>query len=506
MDLSKIDEIIELLEKKKSLRPGSPPVVVGGHLGVWRMIRGMRTFIELDNHNKDLGNILIGPPSFIGHKLDNIPSDVWEAMTPRATMEAFSGVHPAPNGVDTLKESIKNSLGPDDTRRTALDSLNTVEQLVPIARSTGFTDDNIKRALDGDSPNKPLENSTSIIDRGKGNPTADRSNMPLPNNVVQLRPRKKTPTDSSEAAGSEGMSPARPAAPAAPAGPTEPPEPPAGKPKPDTAAVTHNIHELQGSLALSPSAMKEEGKATKEANMAAFLEKLAENSIKNDDLLQQRVKDLATGLRAGKYTYTQVQDEVRNIISNYNHVRQNQLTAEERQAAQDAATVKDFIDNFEANLEDRINEGIDRAHEKFKPNAAEGSHVSDERVNQLAEEHRRAAEEAKAESEKNRAAAEAAQAQSAKDRKEAEKQREQANIDRQKAREFMTQAQFDQMQIESAIALLQELADKVNNEKVKKELQVVIQSVRKGSFSRRSIFLRLYQLLQILMLLIPGLG
>jgi uncharacterized membrane protein len=478
MDLSKIDEIIESLEKKKSLRPGSPPEVVGGHLGVWRMIRGMRTFIELENDKKSLGNILVGPPSFVGHSLNNIPSDVWEAMTPRATMEAFTGVKASPNGVDVLKESIKNATGPNDTRRQALESLNTPEQLVPIARSAGFTDDNIKQALSGSAPNKPLENSTSRAARDAG-AKAPHDNMPLPDNVVRLKPRAK---------------------PEAPAAPEEPqvsgaPRPEAPTPigsKPAASSVSENVHQLEGALALSPEKLKEQGKNSKEENMADFLEKIVANKIKNDDLLKQRVLDLAEGLRGGKFTSIQVQDEVREITTNYARVKSNQFKPEERQALRDSARVKEFIDTFDQVLEDKVNEKVDQAKGKFKPaSPSTSTQVSDSRVKELADAQRRGSKEALREAEKHRA--------------EAEKLRNEAAASRRDAQEFMSSAQLEKLRVEAAIELLKDLSKRVSGTKAQKEVSNLISNVKKNSFSLRSILLSLYRLLQLILLLIPGL-
>jgi len=484
MDLSKIDDLIEVLEEHVSLsKSGTPsnPTKINGVEGLWRTIRGFRAFLEYHGKDKPLGRVLIGPPSFLGQKLNDISPDTWKELTPRSTTDTFKDITPSSNGVDTLKQAIKNSLENTDTRNQALDSLNTPLQLVPIARSTGFTDGEIKSALSGVSPNKPLKNST-FGDYTKDKPIQEHRNMPLPanlpSNVVVLKPRSKKVEAPVEGTSARTLEEA----------PVEPPTP--IRPNLDPETIKSNIAQLQGSLALSPEKLKGKG-ANKEESMANFLESVLVKGIKNDDILKQRVKDLANGLRSGKFTMVQVHDEVRDITTNYSKVKVKQFDPNARTALKDSAAIKKFIDHFDAKIEEKINEGIDRASGKFKPKESPVSGVSDTRIKELANE--------------NRPVPAAAQAESQKQRDEIKRLREEAAASRQKAQEFMSAAQVDKLRVEAAIALLSDLSAKVDNQKMKQEIKHIISNVSKGSFSKRSILLRLYQLLQILFLLIPGL-
>lgn len=442
MNLAHIDKLIESLEKKKSLRPGSPPEVIDGNMGVWRMIRHNRVFIELNNGGKTLGRILIGPPSFVGHKLDEIPSEVWEAMTPRATLKEFRNISVAETGLDTLKTAISQAVGPNDTRREQVKTLSAVEQLVPIARSVGFTDDEIKNSLAGELPNQPLKeiSERKVVSITPTRPKGGSSNMP------------KT-----------GV--------------------------PDKSTLDANSTQLEGALALSPEALKQFGNDSKEKNLADVLEKVVANKIKNDDVLKQRIKDLADGLRSGKYTVPQVQDEIRSITTNYHNVKTNQLSDKQRQALKDSVQVKDFIDTFEEKLDEKIREGVERVQGQFSTERKPD--VSDSRVRELVQEQRRRSEELQ------RGAKE--------QREEAARLREAANLQRQRAQEFMSEAQKERLNIEGAVSLLNELAEKVKSPNIKKEIVQIVENTQKSPFNRRSILLRLYQILQILLLLIPGL-
>jgi hypothetical protein len=463
MDLAQIDMLIERLEKKKSLRPGSPPVSIDGHVGVWRMIRHNRVFIELDGKG-GLGRILVGPPSFVGHKLNEIPSDVWQALTPRSTLKEFRNVNVAENGIETLKDSIKNSVGPEDTRRDSVDSMDTVEQLVPIARSTGFTDDEIKSALAGKAPNKPL---SELSDR--------RSDVevPAPSNVITFKPRApKVEEEKPEVEADEGA-----------------PQ----LPKPDPAKLEQTAAFISDSLARIPEAVKGTSGDEKDKKVADILDKLIVSRLEKDPeevLAAKRVKDLANGLRAGKYTLPEVEKEIKEVFANRARLKERSLQDKERAALEDGVKVKEFIDTFEEKIEEKVNEKIDAAAGKFKP-AEDKSRVSDDKIRQLAEETRRAGEENVREAERQR--------------KETARLREQAAAERQRAQEFMSEAQKARLEVDAAIELLNELAASVDNAKIQKELEDMVQQISSGGFRRRSILLRLYQLLQILLLLIPGL-
>lgn len=457
MDLSEVDKIIEALEKKKSLRPGSPPEVLNGHLGVWRTVRHNRVFLELTHGGKTLGRVLIGPPSLVGRTLSDVPSDVWEAMTPRATLKEFRNFKPASSGINDLKEAIKTSVGPKDTRREALNGLETVEQLVPIARSAGFTDAEIKQSLKGNPPNVDLKSVPERRD-ATDDVSPDSTQNAKPDNVVPILGLNK---------------------------------PPSGAP----TGSTQNIGELEGALARLPEQATGAG-GNKPKKVAEFLEEKISPNIKNDDLLKQRVNDLASGLRAGKYSVREVEDEIREIIKNRSRVASNALKPVERQALNDSVKVKDFIDNFDTKVEEKINEKIDERSKEFKPKETQSEEgnkpeVADNKVKQLAEELRRQGEKNVQESEKQRA--------------EMQRLREQASRERQRAQEFMSAAQKARMEVEAALSVLRDLAISLENKEIRKELTYIVDHVSKGNYSRKSILLRLYQLLQLLLLFIPGL-
>lgn len=168
MDLSGIDKLMEVLTKAAGRVGGSPPTIENGKRGVWRTIRGYRMFLELNGNS--LGEVLIGPPAFKGGSLDDVGTDVWAALTPEATKRKFSNVDAGEGGVDRLKAAVRESLGAKDTRRSHLEEVNTVEQLVPIARSAGFRDEDIVASLKGKGtkapavPNRLTRNSAPNIE------------------------------------------------------------------------------------------------------------------------------------------------------------------------------------------------------------------------------------------------------------------------------------------------------------------------------------------------------
>lgn len=147
MDLRGIDKLMEVLQKAATRPGGSPPVMENGKLGVWRTVRGYRMFLELNDGK--LGDVLVGPPAFQGKTLGGVDEGVWAELTPEATRRTFSRVDVSAGGVDRLKDAIRQSLGSKDTRREHLETVNSVEEVVPIARSAGFRDEEIAQALKG---------------------------------------------------------------------------------------------------------------------------------------------------------------------------------------------------------------------------------------------------------------------------------------------------------------------------------------------------------------------
>lgn len=365
MDLAQIDSLIERLEKRKTLRPGSPPVSINGHLGVWRTIRHNRVFIELDGQG-NLGRILIGPPSFVGRTFDQIPDDVWESITPRSTLKEFRNVRVASNGLDTLKQSIKNSVGPEDTRREAVDGMGTVEQLVPIARSAGFSDDEIKQALSGQSPNQPLGDVASR--------RAATSEEPITGNEAQ-------------------------------------------RVKASTLQETNAF--VADSLARIPEAIRGASGDDRNKALADFLEKVIAKKLKEqgDDIFSRKVLDLANALRAGKYTQAEIEERIREVAQNRAALKTKMLNDKERAILEDSVKVKELVDTFDKKIEEKVNQKIEESAGKFKPRQ-EG--VSEDRVRELVEETRAQSEETKREAEKQRREAARMREEAASDRQRAQ--------------------------------------------------------------------------------------
>jgi len=478
MDLTQLDNLIERLEKKKSLRPGSPPVSINGNLGVWRTVRHNRMFIEIDSKGLPKGRVLIGPPSFVGNKLGDIPDDVWANLTPRSTTKQFANVKVADNGIETLKQSIENAVGPEDTRREALKELNTVEQLVPISRSAGFTDEEIKAALAGNAPNKPLSSGSN-----KKPETPEPKAEDKPNNVVQLKPR--------------GTKPDKPAAAAVVGGEplVDKPKAPSEPDKPKSTPTDSPGDFINDALARLPEAVAGTTGDEKNKAVADFLDEVVvPRKAKTNELQARAIKNIANALRVGKMTQGEAEQALRDLASGErSRVKQLDLSPAQSGALEDGAKVKDLIDNLDAKIEEKVNEKINAEKDKFAPKPQTKPEakpeVSDSRIRELAEETRRRSDEALEDSKRQR--------------REAARLREQAAADRQASQEFMSDAQKSKLEAEAAISLLKELASSIKNPEVKKEIQQVIEAASTGSFNRRSILLRLYQLLQILLLLVP---
>ena len=403
MDFTALDNLISILEKK-SPRPGSPPEMVNGHLGVWRTIRHNRMFLEIKRGEAGgkgtLGRVLIGPPSFVGHSLDDVSGDAWQALTPRATLKEFNRVQPASNGIETLKQSIRNAIGPEDTRREALENLNTVMQLVPIARSVGFKDEEIKQALGGDSPNKPLSGKETEGPR-KRLPLKAVPDIPeeVPDELAERR----------EAPDIEAPKPAE-------VGGAE------------LARAVGDDRALDTIIRAVDEPAK--GEKNREYQLGEFLDNIKGN-IK-DDLMKKQVEKIAAGLKSGDYTVSEVKDRLKEISRNKEAVKQNVPKPEEIVALQDRAEIKEFMETF------------------------------DDKLDKLIE----------------------------------QKRKETATTD-------LPASQVDSMRIAALESMIAELLAKVKSPQAQKEIRHIMESVRVNPFSKRSVFLRLYQILQILMLLIP---
>ncbi|MCW4027025.1 MAG: hypothetical protein NWE76_06050 [Candidatus Bathyarchaeota archaeon] len=183
---------LEPLAKKKRSGTPSMPTGLGGKIGIWRMIRGNRMFLELTGSafegltaedvksmessekrerfgeffdergvllpNQDQieqGRILEGPADLIGLEIQSVPSEVWTRLTPIQTKKEFSKVKRSRNGISALKSSIVDAIDdPSDTRVKRVKSARRVEELVPIARVSGFTTNEIKKIIESGKPSK----------------------------------------------------------------------------------------------------------------------------------------------------------------------------------------------------------------------------------------------------------------------------------------------------------------------------------------------------------------
>lgn len=455
MDFTQIDKIIGTLEKKASARPGSPPVVINGHLGVWRTVRHNRMFLELLNGGKTQGKVLIGPPSMVGRELGDVPSEVWAGLTPKATLKEFSDVDVASNGIETLKQSIKDAVGPDDTRRQAVENFTTKLQLVPIARSAGFTDDEIKAALAGNSPN-------TALDQKDGEPAEAPEGLPK-TKLTAVQGRKVE----------ENLKPETAEKPTAPEGvpPTKTVTPAPGATKPAGNSDTDYIQDALARV-LQPSKVSDS--EANAAKVGALLVKLSKTNI-TDKLLAKEVEKVGNGLRSGDYNLTDAKEKLKSIVEDRERAKRNvKVTDEQLEALNDRAEIKEFVDGFDAKLEQAVTEAVQRVSDKFKPK-----------------------EEAKPEPvtvPKPEAPTPTPVAAPV-----PESARRQESLSR------VTESQKESAQTEAILNLLEILQKNLQSAKALEQVEALKVQVKSGQSNKRSIILKLYQLLQILSLLVPGL-
>lgn len=522
MDFTHLDNLLGALEKLQSLRPPSPPVVVNGHLGVWRTVRHNRLFIEILNGGSQ-GRVLIGPPSMVGHKLSDISDDVWAAMTPRATLREFRSVKVADNGVETLKEAIKNATGPDDTRREALKDLNEPIQLVPMARRTGFTDDEIKQALAGKSPNKALS-SGSDKDKPSENP-AEKPKLRLVDRTSAIG---KPPT-------APKPEPSEPKDTIIADKPKDTPKAPQGAPDPETVAA------IDGALALitQPKSDDDDPDKDRARVVGERLDKVWPK-IK-EELPARKIKSMAEGLKGGLYTLSDVADMLKEMRNNKDALNaRNTPKPEQLDAMEDHNKVKDFIETFDAKVEEAVDRALEEKSQQFTggitgeeivEEAKEESQKLPEGLQELIDENarlkverdkeksereaaqgrlesERAARQRDAEQRSEDAAAQRAQAQrdrekAQRDRERAEQARREAAGARRAAMEALSASQKEKLQVDAIVALLNDLAGQVKSEQIKREINKVVKEVKTGSYNRGRLLMELYHLLQILLMLIP---
>lgn len=414
MDFTEIDRVIELLEKKVS--PGSPPVIYRGVFGVWRTIRGFRLFLELTpgagrynfgGKSYKGGRVLVGPPSLTGKDINNVGGDTWGGLSGSGTKKTFGDA--SPEGLKALKQSVLNSISDDDTRKGPITEAGTTSELVQFARSAGFTDDEIKQAIDGKvftdgfEPGKDKGKDADVISitSGKDKKEApkeekaedkaqDDKKVEEAKDVAEAAPERDTKPQMAMAAGGENLGPV--------------------------------IEAMQDPNSDSPGGKEK---------LAEALKKIAEEV--DNEFLRKQLEGVANGLLTGDFTVAQARERVRAIAK----VRIDNL--------------KEDIEAIENPLPDK---DIDGLHDK-----EEAKRALQEIREKLAEMERKAEERA----------AEQAQAE----------------------REFI-------------IERLEELAAKLRNPEVVRELQTYIKQAKSKRLGGRSMILRILQILRFILAFIPG--
>jgi len=281
-DFTELEHVISLLQKKR-IGGGSPPEVEQGQLGLWRTVRGMRLFLQLlpgsgkwavDVKGKShiQGKVLVGPPSLVNLPIGEVSNDVWDRLSGSGTRSAFPSA--SPEGVKALKTSLKNSLSESDTRIPVIEKTTELPKLVQLARSAGFTDDEIKSALGG----KVFQNALS-------------------NNVVPFE-RPKKPDSPKEVPAKGKVTPIRPGA-------DEPDKPET----PDRGQMT-----ADGALAPLVEALKLPASAGEDARLVAAgrLDDAADQL--KEEFLRRQVRALADGLRSGDFDVVDVRASVLALV------------------------------------------------------------------------------------------------------------------------------------------------------------------------------------------------
>lgn len=341
-DYTDLDELISTLEKK--LSPGSPPVMENGKLVLWRTIRGFRTALELHPGNGRYefggkkykgGKVLVGPPSLVGQDINNVDQAVWAGLSGTGTKQNFSETQ-TPEGIKALKESISNSLKQDDTRHKAIEEATTTAQLVQLARSAGFRDDEIKQALDGKvfqnalgDDKAPKDNVIPFPKGGKNTPAVDQTDEPGTPDVEEP-----------VAAGAEDM-------------PKPPKLPPAEPPKPDNSGSQQQLPMAAGAEDIAPliDALKVPGilNADKKARMADALEEAAKKL--EDEFLRKQVEGYANGLRTGDFKLEQVRAELKRILNHRAKAVIGRMSDEDLNRLHDKAKAKQAVKEVQEHAE-----------------------------------------------------------------------------------------------------------------------------------------------------------
>lgn len=299
MDLRQLDKLISRLEKK--VVPGSPSFTVNGVLMVWRTIRGFRCLIQLEPSGQGsykhegknyTATILAGPPNLVGQSFEEMTDETWNSLSGSGVKEKF-GVASV-EGVQSLKQSIKNMLEEKDSRREALDNTNNLAEIVQMARTAGFSDQNIKEALKG----KVFENA-------------------LPKSKAPVKPN-------------DSVSDLKPKKPATP-----------------------NVSSGQGNMTASgevtfiTDAIKDQATDTP-VQRQAFANQMREFAKASDDeLLAKQLNLLASGVLSEDLTVKDAIKQLQYVIDNQAKALVNSLTKEEQETLREKGIVKPIVRELE---------------------------------------------------------------------------------------------------------------------------------------------------------------
>lgn len=330
IDFRALDELISVLEKKTSLNPGSPPVYEDGVLGIWRTIRGFRTFLELtpgagkynfEGKQYKGGRVMVGPPSLTGKDIGSVDNETWGKLSGSGTKETFSSA--SPEGIKALKQSVRNSLKSDDTRHKALADEDSLPKLIQIARSAGFVDQEIKEALDG-----------KVFQNALGGKTKDE---PAPDNVIDFNSKKKQKEEATAPADEEAEMPKAVGAentpePAPPSKPEDPSNPPASA----VAVGGEDIHHVLDALKV-PGILN----ADKKRKIADDLESAAAKV--KDAFFRKQIEGYANGLRTGDYKIEEVRQSVKSLLEHRKKALLANLSDADLDKLHDKAKAKDAV-------------------------------------------------------------------------------------------------------------------------------------------------------------------
>lgn len=341
-----LDELIERLEKAVS--PGSPPVMLNGHLVIWRTIRGFRVALELhpgagkynfDGKSYRAGKVLVGPPSLTGKNIGEVDNDTWNGLSGSGTKANFGS--PSPEEASSLKRSVKNSLKDDDTRHEALDNASPAE-VINIARSAGFQDTEIKEALGG----KVFRNALS--DEADSN-VADSNVVSLADHKKKKGKPEETPEKAPEETPEEDLKPTGTEGPSKPEGPSE------IKPSPNkpTSSGSSNT-QTDGNLAVALEALRVPGVLTPDKKQKIAEALLSASKALKGDFFRKQVEGLAYGLMSGDYKLDEVRSRIAALTAQRaeNAPEPKTLTDSDVDKLHDKAITKEAVEDMQRKIEE----------------------------------------------------------------------------------------------------------------------------------------------------------